>query len=119
MLNTLIAALAALLREGVDDGGRGALRSIEGDVGVDFATLLSNALAYSTFSASVLAAAVGSSTGDVPTLPSFCRELCQPRRGDDEIRAEATVLAYAEVGQSGPTLFSYSISRLSGYTAYQ
>ncbi|CAM9172875.1 unnamed protein product, partial [Laminaria digitata] len=72
--------------------------SIEGEVEVDFAALLSNALAYSSFSASVLAAAVGSTTGEVPTLPSFCGELCRPRRGDDGIRAEATMLAYAEVG---------------------
>ena len=70
--------------------------SVEGRGG-DAAKLLTNALAYSTFSARVLAAAVGSNTGEVPKLPSFCGQLCQPRRGDEGIRAEASTLVYAEV----------------------
>ena len=52
---------------------------------------------YNAFSGGVLAAAVGSATGEVPTLPSFCTGLCQRRLGDGGIRAEATVFAYAEV----------------------
>lgn len=101
VLHARVAALAALLQEGavVDDGGRDRPASVEGEgEEVDFSASLSDALAYSAFSTSVLAAAIGSTTGEVPTLPSFCGELCQPRRAEEGIRAEATVLAYAEVG---------------------
>lgn len=103
VLHARLAALAALLQEeaAVDDAGRGRPASVKGE-GKDEADLsasLSDALAYSAFSASVLAAAVGSATGEVPTLPSFCGELCRPRRGEEGVQAEGTVLAYAEVGR--------------------
>ena len=118
VLHARITALAALLQDSVVDGGdRDSPASIEREEEEDLSALLSNTLAYSAFSASVLAAAVGSTTGEVPTLPSFCGALCQPRRREDGIQAEGTILAYAEVSMfMSHSFFPSRISRLSRCT---
>ena len=88
--------------------------SVEGEEEGDVADLMSSVLAYIAFSARVLAAALGSTTGEVPLLPPFSGELCQPRRGDEGIRAEATILAYSKVGVFLSDTLCFGMWGLSG-----
>ena len=97
ILNARIPALVALVRAELDDGDPGTSAE-EGEarqVG-----LLGDYLAWSEFSQTVLAVAVGSTLGEVPKFPSFCGELFFPRPGDDAVPPKDMVLAYAEVRAS-------------------
>lgn len=95
VINARVTALAAVLEADRDAGQEVA--QYGGGLLADVTAAISMLTAYRDFSSNVLATAVGSTTGQIPALPDFYRELPQPRPGED-VTSDAVILAYAEVG---------------------